>query len=93
MNLAGPAVSAIPVVCVPKALLLPVFLILRITESDMENLASPSLILWLVFAAAFVFGLIGQKTHFCTMGAVSDILNMEDWSRMRMWLLATAPDV
>ncbi|MCK6389994.1 MAG: YeeE/YedE family protein [Azonexus sp.] len=54
----------------------------------MENLTSPSLILWLVFAAAFVFGLIGQKTHFCTMGAVSDILNMEDWSRMRMWVLA-----
>lgn len=72
----------------PKALLLPVFLILRITESDMENLVSSSLVLWLVFAAAFVFGLIGQKTHFCTMGAVSDILNMEDWSRMRMWLLA-----
>ncbi len=54
----------------------------------MENLVSSSLVLWLVFAAAFVFGLIGQKTHFCTMGAVSDILNMEDWSRMRMWLLA-----
>ena len=54
----------------------------------MENIASPSTVLWLGFAAAFVFGAIGQKTHFCTMGAVSDIVNMEDWSRMRMWLLA-----
>ena len=43
---------------------------------------------WLAFAVAFGFGVIGQKTHFCTMGAVSDIVNMGDWGRMRMWLLA-----
>ena len=24
-----------------------------------------------------------QRTHFCTMGAVSDIVNMGDWARMR----------
>jgi uncharacterized membrane protein YedE/YeeE len=40
------------------------------------------------FGLAFVFGLIGQRTHFCTMGAVSDIVSMGDWSRMRMWALA-----
>jgi len=51
---------------------------------------SPNTVLWLIFAITFVFGAIGQKTHFCTMGAVSDILNMDDWSRMRMWLLAIA---
>lgn len=49
---------------------------------------SPSLITGLAFALAFVFALIGQKTHFCTMGAVADIVNMGDWNRMRMWLLA-----
>lgn len=49
---------------------------------------SATTILWLAFAIAFVFGAIGQKTHFCTMGAVSDIVNMGDWNRMRMWLLA-----
>jgi len=54
----------------------------------MENLTSPNTVLWLAFSVAFVFGAIGQKTHFCTMGAVSDIVNMGDWSRMRMWLLA-----
>jgi len=54
----------------------------------MENVVSSATVLWLAFAAAFVFGAIGQKTHFCTMGAVSDIVNMGDWSRMRMWLLA-----
>lgn len=54
----------------------------------METAVAPNTILWLAFAVAFVFGAIGQKTHFCTMGAVSDIVNMGEWSRMRMWLLA-----
>jgi hypothetical protein len=42
----------------------------------MDADVSPNLVLWLTFAIAFVFGAIGQKTLFCTMGAVSDILNM-----------------
>ncbi|MEO7937184.1 MAG: YeeE/YedE family protein [Burkholderiaceae bacterium] len=42
------------------------------------------------FAAAVVFGAIAQRTHFCTMGAIADIVNMGDWSRMRMWVLAVA---
>ena len=54
----------------------------------METAVSPNTVLWLAFALAFVFGAIAQKTHFCTMGAVADIVNMGDWSRMRMWLLA-----
>ncbi|MBS1144084.1 MAG: YeeE/YedE family protein [Proteobacteria bacterium] len=54
----------------------------------METAALANTVLWLSFAVSFVFGAIGQKTHFCTMGAVSDIVNMGDWSRMRMWLLA-----
>jgi uncharacterized membrane protein YedE/YeeE len=54
----------------------------------METVVSSNTVLWLAFAVAFVFGAIAQKTHFCTMGAVADIVNMEDWSRMRMWLLA-----
>jgi uncharacterized membrane protein YedE/YeeE len=45
-------------------------------------------VLWGAFGLAFLFGLIGQRTHFCTMGAVSDIVSMGDWSRMRMWALA-----
>lgn len=45
---------------------------------------------WLAFFLAFVFGYIGNKTHFCTMGAVSDIVNMNHWDRMRAWLLAIA---
>jgi hypothetical protein len=42
------------------------------------------------FALAFIFGAVGNKTNFCTMGAVSDWVNMGDTGRMRMWLLAIA---
>ncbi|HZM35805.1 MAG TPA: YeeE/YedE family protein [Burkholderiales bacterium] len=42
------------------------------------------------FMLAFIFGVVGNKTNFCTMGAVSDWVNMGDTNRMRMWLLAVA---
>ena len=45
---------------------------------------------WCGFALGLVFGAIGNKANFCTMGAVSDVVNMGDWGRMRMWLLAIA---
>lgn len=45
---------------------------------------------WGAFALAFVFGAVGNRTNFCTMGAVSDWVNIGDTSRMRMWLLAIA---
>lgn len=47
-------------------------------------------VVWGGFALAFVFGLVASKTNFCTMGAISDVINMEHWGRMRMWLLAIA---
>jgi uncharacterized membrane protein YedE/YeeE len=56
--------------------------------------ANPAQIIPLVaggaFALAFVFGAVAAKTDFCTMGAVSDWVNMGDSNRMRMWLLAVA---
>jgi hypothetical protein len=45
---------------------------------------------WCGFALGVVFGAVGNKVNFCTMGAVSDIVNMGDWGRMRMWLLSIA---
>jgi uncharacterized membrane protein YedE/YeeE len=42
------------------------------------------------FALAFIFGAVGNKTNFCTMGAVSDWVNLGDTKRLRMWLLAIA---
>src|SRR3989304_1058633 len=47
-----------------------------------------TVVVWSAFALAFVFGAVGNKTNFCTMGAVSDWVNMGDSSRLRMWLLA-----
>ncbi len=45
-------------------------------------------VLWAAFFLSMLFGAIAQRTHFCTMGAVSDIINMGDWTRMRMWGMA-----
>src|SRR5882724_10764727 len=55
---------------------------------DPETLASA--VLWSSFACAMVFGALAQKTNFCTMGAIADIVSMGDWTRMRMWVLAIA---
>ncbi len=43
-----------------------------------------------VFAIAFIMGAIVNKTNFCTMGAVSDLVNINDTGRMRAWLFAIA---
>jgi uncharacterized membrane protein YedE/YeeE len=59
-----------------------------VTEANPASLIP--LVVWGGFIIAFVFGFVGNKTNFCTMGAVSDIVNMGDWNRMRMWLLAIA---
>ena len=38
----------------------------------------------------FVMGVVVAKTSFCTMGAVSDWINIGDTGRMRSWVLAIA---
>jgi uncharacterized membrane protein YedE/YeeE len=58
------------------------------TPSDLNALANQ--VLWASFALAALFGALAQRTHFCTMGAVADIVNMGDWTRARMWALAVA---
>ena len=55
-------------------------------ESELPGLVA--IVLWAAFVLAAVFGAVAQRTHFCTMGAVADIVNIGDWTRMRMWLLA-----
>lgn len=47
-------------------------------------------VVWSAFALAFVFGAVAQRSSFCTMGAITDVVNFGDWRRMRMWLLAIA---
>lgn len=56
--------------------------------NNISNLTTT--VAWLAFAVAFILGAISQRTQFCTLGAVSDIVNMNDWTRMRMWVLAMA---
>jgi len=38
----------------------------------------------------FILGYVVNKTNFCTMGAVSDLVNIGDSSRFKAWLLAIA---
>ena len=50
------------------------------------NLAT-MIILW-GLGLGVVLGFVASKTNFCTMGAVSDVVNMGSWGRMRAWILA-----
>ena len=56
-------------------------------ESFAESL---SFFLWSTFIISVLLGVVVNKTNFCTMGAVSDMVNMSDYSRFRAWLLAIA---
>ncbi len=56
--------------------------------NNAPNLAAT--VVWLGFIVAFILGAISARTQFCTLGAVSDIVNMSDFTRMRMWVLAMA---
>jgi len=56
-----------------------------------EDFSSAHLtVLLTVFGIAFLMGAIANKTNFCTMGAVSDLVNIGDSGRMRAWMLAMA---
>jgi uncharacterized membrane protein YedE/YeeE len=58
------------------------------TPVDVSHLTAQ--LLWAVFALGGVLGAIGQRTRFCTMGAVADGVNLGDWTRLRMWVMAIA---
>ena len=47
-------------------------------------------VVWGGLALGLVFGAVANKINFCTMGAISDVVNMEHWGRMRLWLLVIA---
>ncbi len=53
-----------------------------------EAISPATLVVWGGFLLAFFYGAVASKTNFCTMGAISDVVNMEHWGRARMWLLA-----
>ena len=47
-------------------------------------------ILWAGFGITLILGAVTFKTNFCTMGAVSDVVNMGDHGRLRAWVLGMA---
>lgn len=53
----------------------------------MEDLSNIHYVAILGFCIALVFGFVGNKTHFCTMGAISDVVNMGARGRMGSWFL------
>jgi uncharacterized membrane protein YedE/YeeE len=40
------------------------------------------------FLGGLLLGVISHRTHFCTMGAISDVVHLDDWTRARHWLCA-----
>ena len=54
-----------------------------------ELLVTHVVALW-GFGIAVAFGMIANKTQFCTMGALSDWVNFGSLTRFRAWLLAMA---
>jgi len=56
----------------------------------MEDLPITTVVASLGFGLGLVFGITAQRTNFCTMGSISDIVFMGDWNRFRAWMLAMA---
>lgn len=53
----------------------------------MEDLSNIHYVAIWGFCIALVFGFVGNKTHFCTMGAISDVINMGSRGRLGAWFL------
>ena len=56
------------------------------TEADVEG--TTRLVLACAFAIAVAFGVVAQRTRFCTMGAIADLAVTGDSTRIRMWAVA-----
>ncbi|MEY2688713.1 MAG: hypothetical protein RL375_2911 [Pseudomonadota bacterium] len=61
---------------------------MTLTSADIAHLTSQ--LLWAVLALGAVFGALAQRSHFCTMGAIADVVNLGDTTRLRMWAMAIA---
>ena len=56
----------------------------------LEDLPVAIVVSTLGFVLGAICGGTAQRTNFCTMGAISDIVFMGDFNRFRSWMLATA---
>ncbi|MHC5021225.1 MAG: YeeE/YedE family protein, partial [Planctomycetota bacterium] len=55
-----------------------------------EEMEITTVVGWTGLVIGLLFGATAQRTNFCTMGAISDVVFMEDWNRFRAWMLAIA---
>lgn len=61
------------------------------TAADLGRLTQE--VLWASFFLAVAFGALVQRTGFCTMGAISDMVALGESTRMRQWALAAGTAV
>lgn len=54
----------------------------------MEEMSIGTVVAIAGFVLGGIFGATAQRTNFCTMGAISDIVFMGNWNRFRAWMLA-----
>jgi uncharacterized membrane protein YedE/YeeE len=47
-------------------------------------------VVWSGLGLGALLGATMQRSHFCTMGAIADVVNFGDWSRAKMWVTAVA---
>ena len=53
-----------------------------------ELVALTKEVLGAFFLGGLLLGAISHRTHFCTMGAISDVVHLGDWTRAHQWLCA-----
>lgn len=56
----------------------------------MADISVSTLVATLAFVLGILFGATVNRTGFCAMGSISDIVFLGDWSRFRAWMLAGA---
>ncbi|MAH85648.1 MAG: hypothetical protein CBB68_15595 [Rhodospirillaceae bacterium TMED8] len=56
----------------------------------MEDIPTIFIVSFLGLVLGLFFGITAQRTNFCTMGAISDVVFMGDWNRFRAWMLSIA---
>jgi len=50
--------------------------------------SAQSFYIWSILILSVILGMVVNKTNFCTMGAVSDLVNIGDKGRLRAWVLS-----
>lgn len=58
------------------------------SPAEFESLTATVLVAILLLAA--VLGFVMRETRFCTVGAISDVVYLQDWGRARQWCMAIA---